>query len=272
MTTIPLADLRQLRGATRLTAATRLLLAGAALAVAALAIAAAVRLQPAEPALLPPGSDGIVVLDISASISSDTYARIVATLDRLARTEGRFGLVLFSDIAYQALPPGTPARELRPYRRYFELGEPPQPGFLPTPPTSPWGETFSGGTRISTGMQLAYDLVRSERLARPAVLLVSDLDDDSGDLERLTEVAIALKREQIPVRVVGLNPSPEDEAFVARLLPRGAADLTRAALPVEQGAPARDRLPGLLAAAAVALALLLAVNELVLAPLRWRGT
>ena len=58
----------------------------------------------------------IVVLDLSASISSDTFNRIGETLDQLAATNGRYGLVVFSDVAYQALPPGTPsvaARALR---------------------------------------------------------------------------------------------------------------------------------------------------------------
>jgi hypothetical protein len=269
MRTIPLADLARLRDATRLTVAIRVALAAAVVAVAFLGVAAAIRLEPRESAFLPAGSDGIVVLDVSASISSDTFARIATTLDRLARTDGRFGLILFSDVAYQALPPGTPASELRPFRRYFVVREPQRPGLLPTLPESPWGETFSGGTRISTGMQLAHDLIRSQRLRQTAILLVSDLDDDPGDLESLTNVAIALKRDRIPVRVVGLNPSPEDETFIVRLLPRRGADLTRATLPGEAGGSTRGRFPVVLAAAAVTLAFLIGANELVGARLRW---
>ena len=63
-----------------------------------------------------PATDGLVVLDLSASISTDTYARIGATLDELADTGGRYGLIVFSDTAYLALPPGTPAAELRAVR------------------------------------------------------------------------------------------------------------------------------------------------------------
>jgi hypothetical protein len=268
---IPLADLPLLRDAARLTAVTRIVLAAAVAGVALLAAALAMRLEPREAGFLPAGSDGLVVLDVSASISSDTFARIGATLDRLARTDGRFGLVLFSDVAYQALPLRTPARELRSFQRYFALREQRQPGLLPTPPESPWREAFSGGTRISTGLQLAYDLIRAEQPTRPAVLLVSDLDDDPGDLESLTSVALALKRERVPVRVVGLNPSPEDEAFIVRLLPRQGSDLTRATLPDEAAGRANGRLPGRLAAAALVLAFLLGANELFSARLRWRA-
>ena len=65
--------------------------------------------------LLPKESNAIVVLDLSASISSDTFNRIGETLDQLAATNGRYGLIVFSDVAYQALPPGTPSAQLRPF-------------------------------------------------------------------------------------------------------------------------------------------------------------
>jgi hypothetical protein len=268
---IPLVDVGLLRRATRATGAVRIALGALLVVVAVAAVIVAARLEPRESALLPPGSDGIVVLDVSASISSDTYARIGATLDRLARSEGRFGLVLFSDTAYEALPPGSPARELRAFQRYFVLPEQQRPGFLPMLPTSPWGEAFSGGTRISRGLQLAFDRIRADRLARPAVLLVSDLDDDRGDLESLTSVAIAMKRAGISVRVVGLNPAPEDARLVARLLPRGTRDLTAAGLPGEEATSVRADVPRLLVAAALVLAVLLALNELAATRLRWEG-
>ena len=68
-----------------------------------------------------PATTAIVVLDVSASISSETYDRIAATLDRLADSNGRYGLVLFSDTAYLALPPGTAGAELRPFVRFFRV-------------------------------------------------------------------------------------------------------------------------------------------------------
>ena len=144
----------------------------------------------------PSGTDGLVVLDLSASISSDTYARIGATLDELADTGGRYGLIVFSDTAYLALPPGTPAAELRAFARRFDLPE--QTGGALTVPTGPWTDSFSAGTKISTGLQLALDTIKAKRLGRPAVLLVSDLDDDVGDLERLLRRSSDLSAASLP--------------------------------------------------------------------------
>ena len=95
------------------------------------------------------------------------------------------------------------------------------------------------------------------------MLLVSDLDDDTGDRERLTSTALAFRRLGIPVRVVGLNPAPEDERYMERLL-RRPADLSPAALPGEEQRRGRApvRLPLLLAALAAAVAL--ALRELLL--------
>ena len=95
--------------------------------------------------VVPKGTNGIVVLDLSASISTETYSRIGATLTDLVATRGRYGLVIFSDVAYEALPPGTPADALRPLIRYFKLPPQTQPGVPPNFPVNPWLQTFSGG-------------------------------------------------------------------------------------------------------------------------------
>ena len=252
MTTIPFGELDAITPATRRTLVVRVLLGLAALAAAA-AVVVLGRGEAAPPVLLPAGSDGLVVLDLSASISSDTYARIGVTLDRLAGSAGRYGLIVFSDTAYLALPPGTPAAELRPFARRFDL--PARTSGAIVVPTNPWAGSFSAGTKISTGLQLALDTIREQRLGRPAVLLVSDLDDDLGDRERLTTTALSFRRSGIPVRVVGLNPAPQDERYIERLL-RRPADLSPAALPGEEhGGRGRVRLPLLLAALAAAVAL-----------------
>ena len=259
MTTIPFGELEAIVPATRRTLVLRVLL-GLAAVTTAVAVVALARSQGSPQALLPAGSDGLVVLDLSASISSDTYARIGGTLDRLADSGGRYGLILFSDTAYLALPPGTPAAELRQFARRFDL--PARRSGAIVAPANPWTDSFSAGTKISTGLQLALDTIREQRLGKPAVLLVSDLDDDIGDRERLTSTALAFRRLEIPVRVVGLNPSPEDERYVERLL-RRPSDLAPAALPGEErGGGERVRLPLLLAALAAAVAL--AFRELLL--------
>jgi len=267
--TVPITDLQPLRGAARRTRTVRLA-ALAALVALALAAAAAARGEEGRDAgILPSGSSGIVVLDLSASISSDTYARIEATLERLVHSGGRYGLVLFSDVAYEALPPGTPAAELASFRRFFRVARRERPGLLPTLPESPWGESFSGGTKISTGLALALRRIRTDRLARPAIVLVSDLDNDTGDLESMTSVALELRSARVAVRVIGLNPSPEDEELVERLLPRGRADLSRAALPEERTADTGGAVSPWVAVAALAVALILALNELAGARLAW---
>jgi hypothetical protein len=167
---------------------------------------------------------------------------------------------VFSDTAYLALPPGTPAAELRPFARKFDL--PARTSGAIAVPTNPWTDSFSAGTKISTGLQLALDTIRQERLGRPAVLLVSDLDDDVGDRERLTGTALSLRRLGVPVRVVGLNASARDASYMERLL-RRPAELSQAAPPGgERGVRRHLQLPLLFLA--LAAAVLLALRELLL--------
>jgi hypothetical protein len=98
----------------------RALLAAAALAAALAAFLAARDPEVGSQAFLPTDANGIVVLDLSASISADTHLRIRSTLLRLAAGGASYGLVVFSDTAYEALPPGTSASELRRVARYFD--------------------------------------------------------------------------------------------------------------------------------------------------------
>ena len=268
MSAIPLGDAPALRGFARRTALIRIslaaLLLGLVVAVALLAGHPRVRTLH----VLPSGSTGIVVLDLSASISEDTYARIGATLSDLAASKGRYGLVVFSGSAYQALPPGTPAAELKPLVRYFTLPTQKTPGFIPAFPANPWTASFSAGTRISSGLELAHTLA-TNGIARPAVVLVSDLDDDPSDLGRTALAVLAYRRDRVPLRVVGLNPSPQDQQFFSKLLGKQSA-ITAARLP-QDASPGSGHggFPWVLAGLAVAVALALAVNELLLARLDW---
>jgi hypothetical protein len=268
MTVIPLGDTRVFRRRAATVRRLRLAVAASAVLVAVALLLVSFRDDAAPPPLLPASSSGIVVLDVSASISSDTYARIDATLERLVRSDGAYGLILFSDVAYQALPPQTPAKELRPLQPFFELPEQRSPGALPQAPRSPWTEAFAAGTRISAGLSLALDVIRGSRLVRPAVLLVSDLDDDDGDIERLSQVAIAYRRAGIPLHVVGLNASPEDVAFIQRFV-TGNGSFTEAALPSHRSGIPSPGIDLLLAGLAAVLAVALAAYLLLSEPLRW---
>lgn len=267
MSVIPLADAPALRRAARLT-----LLARVAFAAAAAGLGLAFLLVSRHPHTeaffsLPARADTVLVLDLSASISSDTFSRIGGTLATFSRSGARVGLVEFSDQAYEALPPGTPAADLAPFVRYFTLPPQKQPGFAPSFPPNPWQNTFTGGTRISAGMELAHEIaVATPR--RATVVLVSDLDDDPGDLARLASVLLAFRRDRVPVRIIGLDPSPSDVAFFQKLLGPSAPI---ALAPTRDQVPPRTHtpFPWTLAALAVAGASVIALGALWAPRLEW---
>ena len=117
---IPLADLRELRLPLLRTALVRL---GLALVLIALLAGAWMLVRdddPAKGAALIPGSEGgVIVLDLSASIGSTPHLRTANALRYVQQTRQSFGLVMFSDTAYEAVPPGTSHTEMAPYMRYF---------------------------------------------------------------------------------------------------------------------------------------------------------
>jgi hypothetical protein len=266
---IPVAGASGLAAFARRTRAFRIGAAIALLVLAAAAILLGRHPRVHEVNFLPAGSNGVVVLDVSASISSDTYSQIGTTLRDLVATRGRYGLVVFSDTAYEALPPGSPSESLRPLVRFFTLPPQRMPGVAPTFPDNPWTRSFSAGTRISAGLDLARSVLIDSRLSHPSVLLVSDLDDDAGDLPALASVAEAYKQEKIRLNVVALNAAADDQERFRQFI-RGTGMLTQGRLPNEPTTEAGGaRFPTWLAAVAVALALLLAANELAFARLNW---
>jgi hypothetical protein len=176
---------------------------------------------------------------------------------------------VFSDTAYEALPPGSPSESLRPLVRFFTLPAQRTPGVAPTFPDNPWTRSFSAGTRISAGLDLARSVLIDSHLSHPSVLLVSDLDDDAGDLPALASVAEAYKQEKIRLNVVALNAAADDQERFRQFI-RGTGMLSQGRLPNEPTTEAGGaRFPTWLAAVAVALALLLAANELAFARLNW---
>ena len=267
MTAIPLADLPRLGRVRRRTLVVRVLLATLLVALVALAAFEAGRPVGRTTLFLPRDSTAIVVLDLSASISSDTFERIGETLRELAATNGRYGLVVFSDVAYEALPPGTPSRELGAYARYFTL-PPAQGGFLPQFPTNPWTNSFSGGTRIAAGLGLALRLIQQQSLNHPGVILVSDLDDDPGDLKSLASVSLAYRQLQIPVHIVALNAQPQSQQLFQKLLAQ-VGSVQSGRLPGERARTTGPSLPVWLALLTVLTALALAANELWSTRLEW---
>jgi hypothetical protein len=266
--TLPLADARSLRRQAARTRATRLGLA--CLLVAAVAVVGLGSRHPSTTShpYLPAGSNGVVVLDLSASISTDTFSQIGDALQRLSVSGGRYGLVIFSGSAYESLPPGTPAREFASLVPYFTL-RPGHDGFAATFPLDPWTQDFSAGTSISSGLNLARSIVARDSIDHPSVLLISDLDDDPGDLRRVASSALALRRDHIPVHVIALSASASDERLFGRLFAdRNAVEAAPAV--GARAATAHASTPVLLVAATIAVALILAAAELVFPPLEFR--
>ncbi len=209
---LPLADARAFRQQAMFTRAVLAALAAVAIG-AAVGVLLVSRSSHSQSLMsLPNSANVVIVLDLSASISSDSYSRIGATLRSLSQTDDRICLVVFSGEAYEALPPGTPAADLAPMVRYFELPKQSAPGFMPSFPANPWARTFTGGTSISSGMELGISIATAQR--RPAaVMLVSDLDDDPGDLATLAATSAVARHDRVPIRIVGLNPSPAAMAY-----------------------------------------------------------
>jgi hypothetical protein len=269
-TPVPLADPKALDRAARRTRVVRVVLAGVLVA----GIVAAFVVAPRTPGrrFLPADATGIVVLDLSSSISPGTYYRIEQTLATIAASQSRLGLVIVSDVAYEALPPGTAAQELKPMLRFF-APQATAPGAAGALARSPWDQWFSAGTKLSNGLFLAAHMLQQEHVKKSAVMLISDLNDDPTDLNSLTDSVLLLEQRQIPLEIVGLDPSPANADFFQRLLGSKAV-VQQAHLPT--GAQARGQLEvtgtfatGLAVFAALVIALL-TLNEWWAEPLRWQ--
>ena len=257
---IPIADLPAFGAAA---ARTRLVRVGLAVALVVTLSAAFLlaRDTPARGSLLPPGTSPVVVLDLSWSTSSD-YRRIGRTIADIASSDRRVGLVVFSDVPYEMLPPGTPARELRPLLRFFSGSKKQRAG-------SPWASSLSGGTRISAALMLARDALRRNGVANGSAVLVSDLGDSPNDRTALAAAVVTYVRDGIPLRVIGIHPAPDDASFFARLLGSRpvAPRVDQGTSPASSGSPGGLQI-GLFVVAAIFL-VLLAVNEHAGAGLRW---
>jgi hypothetical protein len=273
---LPLAEPRALwhfRNRTRLV---RLLLALALLATAVSAFFVSRDRSAAATPFLGTASRGIIVLDLSASVENATLSQMHATLARLAASKGNYGLVVFSDQAYEALPPPTPAAELGAYADFFErgtVGAVQGPSGIPLTlsayPPNPWSTGFSLGTQISQGLDLARSLILSDHLQNRDVWLVSDLGDEASDLPLVTAAAREYVNSGIALHLLPLNPLKYDLHFFEKLNLPGSA--TSVPPPKPKGHSHRG-FPVGLAILGVLLAALLAVNELWSRPLEWRGS
>ncbi len=264
---IPFGDATRLRPAARRTAFASGVLA-LVVGVAALAVNVAVRRsEPARVSLLPAGESVVVVLDLSLSIPEVAYVRMRNAMAELAASDARVGLVLFSDIAYEVLPTGSPTSELKPVLRYLTpvAGEFNDQTGGPLYAADPWSGGFRGGTKISVAIDRAREMIERERGAG-SILLISDLDTADADADPLAVSLRRLRQSKIPMRIVPLYPLDENRAYFAGQVGRKAfSDWNR--FFVEGGItdrfePPSARPPAALVVAGIVLLLALALNEL----------
>jgi hypothetical protein len=208
-------DTRALRRVALRTSGVRFLLVASALALLAAAFAFTRGLEEQRSGLVPPGSSTVLVLDVSLSISEADFRRSRRLVERLVGSRTPVGLVVFSDVPYELLPPGTPARELRPMLRFLT----PTGSHLPP---NPWTNSFSQGTRISASLDLAEEMLRRDRIKKGSILLASDLQTAPTDYGDLGRTLARLRRSGITVRALPLSASSDGITLFERLLGQDA--------------------------------------------------
>jgi hypothetical protein len=275
---IAVSDADALAPAARRTRFVRLGLAAAALVLLGGALLLARGLTVRPNSYFAAGGSGIVVVDLSTSVDPARYRRLSRVLRTIVETNQPVGLVVYSDAAYEMLPPGTRGAELRPLLRFFE---PPQAGRAGERrtrgfgfPESPWAGTFRGGTRISTGLGLAREVIDRDGIVPGSVLLVSDLDDSVFDLPALTQEVIRYQRDGLRLRLVPLFPAPDDRELFGRLAGQDAFVTNDELLEntaLEERRTVVGEFPLALVLAGGLLLLVVAANERLCGRLAWRG-
>jgi hypothetical protein len=268
---IPVADTVALRLPLIRTTVIRLGLAAALCVVLGAAIWRASGLNPRPLPFLDRRTTTIVVLDQSKSVYVGAYRRIASLLRALVSADAPVGVVAFSDTAYEMMPPGTHGSELAPLLRFYTKGRPgetnldPDTGF----PASPWEDVFSGGTKISAGIDLARAIAHRDHMRNATIVLASDLETASEDEAQLAESLVLARRDPtVQMKVLPLFPILDDLQFFRKLLPASAFIKPSQLHPQAVGAT-RTRLlvssPWPLVLVGVLLLLGLAVNELLCA-------
>lgn len=262
---VPLAGLPELGNAERRTSVARLALAFALAATLTGLVLVSRSAGTGRAAVFPEGTDtGVVALDMSASIAGPIYARVATTLKGIVAANQSIGLVMFSDTAYELLPPNSPPGALLQFIRFFI-----PTGFAGGSPLfaqSPW-DNFSGGTRVASGLDMARTALLRAHVKHGAILIVSDLDDAASDEPALFAEAQKLRDAHIPVRIVPLFADPANVRLFSALFDANAfvkANVfTHTAKRHAQAVSGSE--PWLLITLGVVLVLLLAGNE------RWNG-
>jgi hypothetical protein len=220
--TIPIADSVALRRPLQRTTAVRLALAILLLLLTAFAVWRAAALNPRPVPFLDRRTTTIVVLDQSKSIYIGAYRRIASLLKVLVDANAPVGVVAFSDTAYEMMPPGTHGSELAPMLRFYTKGRPGESDLDPLTlfPATPWGDVFSGGTKISAGIDLARSIAHRDHVRHATIVLASDLETAGEDEPKLALSLLAVKRDPtLDMKVLPLFPILDDLQFFRRYLP-----------------------------------------------------
>jgi VWA domain-containing protein len=204
-------DVGALQDVARRTRLVRLILAVAAVAALSATVSSARSLDVQKRTIVPTGSAPVVVVDLSLSIGEGSYGDVRRSLANVIESDRPVGLVVFSDVPYELLPPGTPSAELRPVLRRLI---PPRRGKLATP----WTQTFRLGTKISDALVLAGRMLERERVKRGSIVLVSDLQTAPDDVAALTRTIEDLRSRSVDIRIVPIGALSDGRLLFGRLL------------------------------------------------------
>jgi hypothetical protein len=259
---IPLATTAELGPAVRRTLLLRILIGVALIGLAVAATETGRSNAAAGRGLLSGKSGGVLVLDVSRSIKPESNRTITTVLQQLIQAHTRIGLVAFSDIGYELLPPGSPSAELRPLLRYFAPARP-RPGADPYPP-NPWTSSFSGGTQISAGLTLGHTVLKDAGDPKGEILLVSDLDTAPDDVPRVAQTFNTFRNQGVPFRIVPVAARADNLSLFQSIAGRKAFAAPVHAVGGSLGrteGSRRGHTPWGLVAIALVLLALLAANE-----------
>jgi hypothetical protein len=207
---LPYGELPAIRRARLRATARRVVLALGLIAAFLAALAIAFSRDAKPNAVLPAGTTGMIVLDLSASTGAK--AEVGELIRRIAAADERTGLVVFSDGAYEVLPPGTPGRDLAPMIRFFTPGPDGQTV------SDPWSSSFAGGTNVLAGIERALSSLEREQVASGSILLISDLEFVPEQIARLPALLTELRRTRVQVRILPVDARPEQRDFFERVL------------------------------------------------------
>jgi hypothetical protein len=161
----------------------------------------------------PPALPGetVLVIDLSGSITTQGNQVIARTLDGFHDypPDRRAAIVYFSSSAALGSPLSSPAADLSGLARLFT------PSAART--RGPWGASFDGGTIISRAVALARHVLIRAQAHHGRVVVVSDLQDNPKDLQRLHRQLVLLDEEHVRFNLMPLPPTRGNPISLAQL-------------------------------------------------------